>query len=100
MNETTYEERPFIKIPEDIMFSDSLNAYEKSILMALIYICDEEDNNTCYPTIKEISIKAKCSESSVHRYLRTLKTKGFLKIKSNFNDDGAQKPNSYTLNFL
>lgn len=102
MSEKTNETRPFIMIPEDVIFSDSLNAIERSILMSLVYICDEEDNNnnTCSPTIKGISAMTGFCTTTVRKYLKLLEAKGFLKIEPQTNEYGGQKSHLYTLNIL
>ncbi|PFS24327.1 helix-turn-helix domain-containing protein [Bacillus thuringiensis] len=66
----------------------------------LIYavLCSYANNDTreSYPSVSAISQRARCSERTVRRSLRTLKELGLIDVKARFDDYG-QSTNLYIL---
>lgn len=68
---------------------------EKLLLMALADCCNDE--GICWPSVKTIAKKASVDERTVQRTLRSLYSRGLLKIEKRFRGDGSQSSNKFTL---
>lgn len=53
---------------------------------------------SCFPTVKKIAERARCSERSVRSALRTLEAAGYIRTSPTFAaSDGGQRSNRFTL---
>ncbi|KFN04486.1 helix-turn-helix domain-containing protein [Bacillus clarus] len=66
------------------------------LIYTILYAGISNDTNSLSPSVSEIAMKARCSERTVRRALRTLQTLNLIDIKPRFDDYG-QSTNLYTL---
>ncbi|MGG1152397.1 helix-turn-helix domain-containing protein [Bacillus wiedmannii] len=66
------------------------------LIYTILYCGTNNDTNSLSPSVSEIAGKARCSERTVRRALRTLQTLNLIDIKPRFDDYG-QSTNLYTL---
>lgn len=78
---------------------DDVNHITKPIdklIYTVLYAGTTKETNSLSPSVSEIAEKARCSERTVRRALRTLKSLNLIDIKSRFDNYG-QSTNLYTL---
>ncbi|KZE04179.1 hypothetical protein B4117_4349 [Bacillus mycoides] len=66
------------------------------LIYTILYVGTNNDTNSLSPSVAEIAEKARCSERTVRRSLRTLQSHNLIDIKSRFDEYG-QSTNLYTL---
>lgn len=74
-----------------------LDPTARIVLMSLASRADNEDR-TCYPSIKRLADDCEISESSVKRHLKTLADRKLITIETQLRDNGSHTVNLYRVN--
>ena len=84
----------FVRIPNKL-FELKLSVYEFAV-MCYLYRCRNSYTGMCFPSYNKISTDMNISRSTVIRAIKSLKEKGIIRVRNNF-ENHFQRSNDYEL---
>lgn len=94
--EQVTDQRFFVMVYKDFLYSKRLDFYEKGIFVYLKAHCDKE-SGMAFPSLNTLQKETGLSRSKIQKCLASLEEKGIIKVKHRITEEHGYRSNIYTL---
>lgn len=93
--EQVTDQRFFVMVYKDFLYSKRLDFYEKGIFVYLKAHCDKE-SGMAFPSLNTLQKETGLSRSKIQKCLASLEEKGIIKVKHRITEEHGYRSNIYT----